>query len=94
MRKHGSKPSPRKTAYRTTLTLPADLATGLNRVAKKMGVSQSALVTALLSEAVPDLERLLVLAPKSRTDADGIKRFRGASIDAITAAVAKTLKQI
>lgn len=94
MHKHGSKLPRKKTAFRTTLTLPADLATGLNRVAKKMGVSQSALVTSLLSEAVPDLERLLLLAPKAQTDADGIKRFRGASIDAINAAVQKALKRI
>lgn len=79
-------------SYRTSLTLPADLAVGLNHLAKQLGISQSALVTALLSQAIPNLQKLVSLADSDGTEQEKAKRFRGASIDYVLDAVKKALK--
>lgn len=79
--------------YRVNLSLPADLATGISRLAKRMGITQSALVTVLLSEAVPDLETLIQSIPENPSP-DAIKRFRGQSIDYVFEAVKTALKEM
>lgn len=78
---------------KTSLSLPADLAVDLNRLAKRLGITQSALVTALLWQAIPDLHSLLDVAPET-DDPDSIKRFRGASIGYVLDAVSKFLKSV
>lgn len=73
-------------SYRASFSLPVSLAVGINRVAKRLGVSQSAFVTELLSEAVADIERLLNLLPPSPTS-DDVLRLRGASASVIRARI-------
>lgn len=82
--------------YRTSLSLPAELAIGLNQLAKSLGISQSALVTALLSQAVPDLQALVDSVPEGFTpdDPDVAKRFRGDSIDYVMRIVGNVLKEL
>jgi len=58
-----------------------------------MSISQSALVTALLAEVVPQLESLIALKPVDG-DQDGLMRFRGASIDLIMDRVKSVMKEI
>jgi len=58
-----------------------------------MGISQSALVTALLAEAVPQMEALCSLKPVDG-DLDSAMRFRGASIDLIMDKVKSVIKEI
>lgn len=80
--------------FKTSLSLPADLAVGLNQLAKRLGISQSALVTALLSQAIPNLQKLVDVAPSGPDNPDQIKRFRGQSIDFVMDAVKKALKAL
>lgn len=84
---------PGTTTFRTTLSLPADLAVGLNHLAKQLGISQSSLVTVLLSQALPDIQGLIDKLPPP-DDPDAVKRFRGQSIDAIMEAVSSAVKQM
>lgn len=79
--------------YRVNLSLPRDLAVMLNKTAKQMGTSQSALVTSLLVEALPALYELTA-EPLDETSADSIKRFRGRSIDAIVGQLGKLLRAL
>lgn len=79
--------------HRTSLSLPADLAVGLNNLAKRLGITQSALVTVLLSQAIPDLQKLVDLDTDT-SDADSVRRFRGHSIDYIFDAVKRALKSL
>lgn len=77
--------------YRTSLSLPADLAVNLNLLSKRMGITQSALVAALLSEALPSLSRLLDAVPET-DDPDSIRRFRGKSVEIVLDQVRELLK--
>jgi hypothetical protein len=79
--------------YRTSLSLPAELAVGINLLAKRLGISQSALVTALLSETISDCQLLLDELPEN-PDPDLVRRFRGKSIEVVNEAVNDLLKQV
>lgn len=72
--------------YRASFSLPAPLAVGISRVSKRLGISQSAFVTELLSDAVADIERLLDLVPPAPTSED-VRRLRGASASVIRARI-------
>jgi len=60
--------------YRATLSLPATLAKQLNECARRVGCSQSALVSILLDASLPDL-----IAGLDDTDASAVtaRRMRG-----------------
>lgn len=75
-----------QSTYRASFSLPVSLAVGINRVSKRLGVSQSAFVTELLSEVVADIERLLDSLPPSPTSED-VRRLRGASASIIRSRV-------
>lgn len=91
-------PTPQK-SYRATFTLPAEMAVMLNGLAKRMRMSQSALLVLLLEEPLETLDRLASLLPDQLPDGrlgadapDQIRRLRGASVDAIRAAVRDALE--
>lgn len=79
--------------YRVTLSLPATIATQLRDTASNLGMSQSALVAALLQDSIGPLHKLSKRAG-SLSDSDSVKRFRGDSIDLILKHVAKVLRRI
>jgi len=74
-----------KKSYRATFTLPAELAVGIATVAKRLGVSQSALLAEVLSEPMADLVRLVELMPPPGEAAtpETMRRLRGASVELI-----------
>jgi hypothetical protein len=65
--------------YRATFTFPADLATNINRLAKRLGVSQSSLLTELLTEPVAIMLDVVDTIPQVGATPDHIKRARGKS---------------
>jgi len=67
---------------RTSLTLDENLIIDLDYVGKRLGVSRSALLSNLASQAVSDLRALLEEMPEDPNERD-VKRFKGASIDLI-----------
>jgi hypothetical protein len=66
------------TIKRVTLSFPPELASDLNYVHRRIGVSKSALVSVLLGDALRDIRQLLESLPDEPDDKD-LKRFRGAS---------------
>ena len=67
--------------YRATFSLPADLAVSINRVAGKLGISQSALLTELLNAPVTTLDQFLLSDPPPSRDT--ALRFTAGSRDEI-----------
>jgi len=67
---------------RTSLTLDENLILDLDFVAGRLGVSRSALLSNIASEAVRDLKSLLEGMPEDPSALD-VKRFSGASIDLV-----------
>ena len=78
---------------RVTLSLPDDLAKDLTYIHRRIGISKSALVASLLSDAVPDLRALLEQLPPEPDDKD-LLRLRGASIDLITQRMNSVLHEV
>lgn len=85
-------------SYRATFTLPAGMAVTLSQLAKRLRMSQSALLVLLLEEPLETLERLAALVPDklpldaSPADASAqVRRLRGASADAIRTVVRDAL---
>lgn len=76
--------------YRATFSLPAGTAVALNRVAKRLGVSQSALLGELLSEPIAALDAMLDSVPLQPTR-DDVLRARGRSAELVRSAVANAL---
>ena len=79
--------------YRATFSLPCDLATAISRVAKRMGISQSALLATVLTEPLADLESLLQLVPEDPTP-DQVLRLRGDSVAIIRQRMAELQAQL
>jgi hypothetical protein len=73
---------------RCSFTLPKDLAGMLDRVAKRLGMSQSALVALLLGEPIADIDKLLSLIPADIAPEQAARRMRGASADLLRDRVA------
>lgn len=73
--------------YRATFSLPADQAVVLSNVAKRMGCSQSAVVTALLEQVLPHLAQ--GLGEESPTSTP--RRLRGESGREIRRVIAEAL---
>lgn len=76
--------------YRCTFTLPVPLATGIARIAKRIGISQSALLAQLLEEPIADLVALVQSIPEDPTPGD-VLRARGQSVDLIEQRVHEVL---
>lgn len=81
------------TLHRITLSIPTPVATDLRMAAKRLGVSQSGLLTALLTPAISQVAKLVSIAPPRGRKAGAAerRRFRGASIAAIQDVVAKAV---
>ena len=67
---------------RITLSIPPELASDLNFVHRRLGISKSALVTTLLQDGLRNFRLLLESLPSEPDDQD-MKRFRGASAELI-----------
>jgi hypothetical protein len=65
---------------RCSFTLPPDQAQMLSHVAKRVGASQSAVLSILLQETLPWLSTGL---PEDADPALGARRLRGASVEAV-----------
>lgn len=79
--------------HRVTLSLPPTVASDLRVAAKRLGVSQSGLLVALLTPAVSQVAKLAALSPPRGKKASAVqrRRFRGASIAAIKEAVTQAV---
>lgn len=65
-----------------SVTLPPDLVADIDYVARRLGVSRSALMGQLLPDGISAIRGLLVGVPENPTPAD-IVRFRGESAEEI-----------
>jgi hypothetical protein len=77
--------------YRATFSLPAPLAKDLNEVAKRMGVSQSALLSELLAGPIAAMREVMDQLPAIGASGDDVKRARGKSVDLIRGAVREAM---
>ena len=66
--------------YRATFSFPAPLATDISRLAKRLGISQSALLTELLAEPVAAMLDVIDTIPQVGVTPDHIKRAKGKSV--------------
>lgn len=78
MNKPNSQPPP-EPYYRATFSLPAGLAKDINRLSKRLGVSQSAFLTELLKDPVAAMLDVIDQLPPSGGTADDLRRARGRS---------------
>lgn len=65
-----------------SVSLPAELVEDLDYLSARMGVSRSAIIAEMLSEAAAEARRLIALVPPNPTPAD-VLRMRGQSEEAI-----------
>lgn len=68
---------------RVSFTVPADVADEIAYIAKRVGVSRSALVTDVLRETIDTVGPMIRSVPESPTDVD-VVRFRGESERVVT----------
>ena len=73
--------------YRATFSLPADLAKDISHLAKRLGVSQSAMLTELLTEPVAAMRAVIDAIPQVGVTSVDVKRARGKSVALIRDAV-------
>ena len=66
--------------YRATYSLPAPLCKDISRLAKRLGVSQSALLSEILPDAITAMLEVLDAIPVVGVTPDHIKRARGKSL--------------
>lgn len=79
---------------RVTVSLPVEVAKDLCVVSKRLGVSSSVLVAALLGDGLAEMAKLLAFAPPRGRGATAAerRRFRGASIDLIKQVVSEAVE--
>lgn len=65
-----------------SVSLPTPLVADLDYLSKRMGVSRSALIGELMTDAAAEMRRLLQLVPPNPTPSD-VLRMRGQSEDVI-----------
>lgn len=69
---------------RASFSLPAESVESLAYVSRRLGVSRSSLVSQMLSEALPMMEKMLRTVPEGGfSDEAETRRFRGESADVI-----------
>jgi hypothetical protein len=81
-----------RTRHRTprlTVTLPAETAQQLERIARRMRVSQGALLAELLAEPVKAMASIIDLVPEVGAGPDDVRRAKGRSIEVIHMAVSQ-----
>ncbi|AXH78612.1 MAG: putative transcriptional regulator [Circular genetic element sp.] len=79
---------------RCSMSLPTDLVNDLDYISKRLRMSRSALLSAILAEGLPTLVQVVTVLPEDLstvTDADA-RRFRGATADALTKQVADIIR--
>lgn len=79
---------------RCSMSLPTDLVNDLDYISKRLRMSRSALLSAILAEGLPNLVQVVTVLPEDLstvTDADA-RRFRGATADALTKQVADIIR--
>lgn len=76
--------------YRATFSLPATLAKDISRLAKRMGVSQSALLAELLAAPIAAMLEVIDEIPPVGATQDDVKRAKGKSVSLIREAVRTT----
>jgi hypothetical protein len=83
------KPARKPVHYRATFSLPAPLAIDIQRLSKRLGVTQSAFLTEMLTDAVAAMVDILdQLPPQHATEGD-VRRARGKSREYIHSIVAE-----
>jgi hypothetical protein len=78
-------------SYRCSFTLPQDLALNISHCAKRLHISQSALLSVLFEEPLQDLRKLVDLLPETIGGAD-VQRLRGTSEALIRERVKQALR--
>lgn len=68
---------------RVSLSLDDDVVQTLTLVSRRVGLSRSAFVNAMLRESKPQLDLMLDMVPEDGSSIDA-KRFRSESVDMIT----------
>jgi hypothetical protein len=68
---------------RTTLSIPTETAERIERLARRMGVSQSAFVAELLAEPIAAMASIIDALPEQGATRHDVKRARGRSLDLI-----------
>lgn len=79
---------------RCSVSLPVTLVDNLDYVAKRLRMSRSALLSAILTEGLPHLVHVVSTLPadlSTVTDADA-RRFRGAAADLLSEQVASIMR--
>lgn len=84
----------RPKTFRCSFTLPRDLAVDIAWVAKRMGVSQSAMLAHILTEPISDIRSLLETIPDTEVQPGEARRFRGASADLVAKRIDEALAAI
>lgn len=72
---------------RTTFSLPTETLDRIERLARRMGVSQSAFVSELLSEPIAAMASIIDALPEQGATVGDVKRARGRSLGFIRDAV-------
>lgn len=81
--------------YRASFSFPAPLAKDLNYAAKRLGVSQSALLIELLAQPISYMADLMRALPEFEpASPDQVKRARGESIAVIRERIAEARAMI
>ena len=76
-------PAAKQLMFRATFSLPAKLAQDINRLAKRMGVSQSALLAELLTDPITSMCDIIDQIPTAGATPDDVKRAKGKSLAVI-----------
>jgi hypothetical protein len=75
----GTETVARPVFYRATFSLPAALAKDISHLAKRLGVSQSAMLAELLTEPVAAMREVIDTIPQVGVTPTDVKRARGKS---------------
>lgn len=82
-----------KNTWACSFSLPRDLAGNISVIAKRLGISQSALLAELMSQPIADLRRLVDQIPAHPSQGD-VLRLRGASIEVVQQRVREAMAEI
>lgn len=76
----GSETVATEVRYRASFTFPAPLARDISRLAKRLGVSQSAMLTELLTEPIAAMCSIIDTLPTAGATEDDVRRAKGRSV--------------
>lgn len=86
---HSPQTTTRPPYYRATFSLPAHLATDISRLAKRMGVSQSAMLSELLQDPIAAMCAIIDSLPQAAATKDDVRRAKGKGLEYIRKAMAE-----